>query len=179
MKKALYLLILILIGCSCQEKKWEEAKSGNTISAFKEFIKQYPESRHVAEAKNIINEHEFITLFPNGQNRNLSKVNLDSCRKAFGVKCLSVIRIEYGYYASTEIGLVNCKQRGWYRDCSPATPCIYLYRDIKDMDTMRVKKTFVYLNDPLSSDSAIIFGSIDTSFNDGQIAKLFSIGTNK
>jgi hypothetical protein len=42
--------LFILSACSSQEKKWENAKADNTVSAFNEFIKQYPESKYNPEA---------------------------------------------------------------------------------------------------------------------------------
>lgn len=42
---------LLLAGCSSQNSDWQHAQQKNTIAAYQQFIKKYPDSKHVADAK--------------------------------------------------------------------------------------------------------------------------------
>lgn len=48
--------LVLVFGCSKQKSKWEEAKKVNTISAFNEYLQQFPESPFVNEAKTYISK---------------------------------------------------------------------------------------------------------------------------
>jgi outer membrane protein assembly factor BamD (BamD/ComL family) len=64
--------LLILSACSSQEKKWEKAKADNTISALSDFIKLYPESKHIEEATITIEKLNWDSAF-NTKNDSLLK----------------------------------------------------------------------------------------------------------
>jgi hypothetical protein len=86
------ILIFLLISCTTQEKKWEEAKKENSIIRYKKFITEFPESKFVVEAKSnlellewgmamsnkdINKLEEFITEFPDSKFRVEAKTNLE------------------------------------------------------------------------------------------------------
>jgi hypothetical protein len=49
----------IVLSCSFQENKWENAKRKKTIDSFEEYIKEYPTGVHVAESRHYIDSIEF------------------------------------------------------------------------------------------------------------------------
>jgi len=61
----IYIMIclFILSACSSEEKRLEKAKEENTVSAFDEFIKQYPESKYNQEATLAIEELLWYSAF--------------------------------------------------------------------------------------------------------------------
>lgn len=91
---------------ACKEAKdWEQAKSSNTITKLDAFIKNYPDSIHVAEAKTIISNiraqlkednawktaqnigtiesyKSYLSQYPNGQYMFVAKNNIERLKKS-------------------------------------------------------------------------------------------------
>lgn len=42
---------ILLAGCSSQNSAWQHAQQKNTVAAYQKFIKNYPDSKHAADAK--------------------------------------------------------------------------------------------------------------------------------
>jgi hypothetical protein len=58
--KGIYcILLIILVGCSHTERDWKQAKDSNTASAYTGFLGKYPNSPHVGEAKNALDDIEW------------------------------------------------------------------------------------------------------------------------
>lgn len=54
-----FFFIIILAGCESMESRWQDAQSKNTVEAYENFIKDYPESPFDEEAKGKIIELQF------------------------------------------------------------------------------------------------------------------------
>lgn len=78
---SIILFVIIICGCTSENKDWENAKKENSIISYKNFLKSYPEGLladsariflerlHFAEAESIntIQSYEdFVSLFPQG-----------------------------------------------------------------------------------------------------------------
>lgn len=48
---AIFSAGLVIAGCSSQQSDWQHAQQQNTVAAYQKFIKQYPDSDHVQDAK--------------------------------------------------------------------------------------------------------------------------------
>lgn len=48
---AIFAAGLVVAGCSSQQSDWQHAQQQNTVAAYQKFIKQYPDSEHVQDAK--------------------------------------------------------------------------------------------------------------------------------
>jgi hypothetical protein len=60
----LFMIVLaFLTACSQEEKRWEEAKAKNDVPALNEFIKLYPDSKHMDEAKTAIETLDWNNAF--------------------------------------------------------------------------------------------------------------------
>lgn len=45
------LMFALLVGCATMDSRWQDASAKNTIIAYEEFLRQYPDSNHTATAK--------------------------------------------------------------------------------------------------------------------------------
>ena len=46
--------LIFLLGCSNQESKWKETKATNTISAYETFMKKFPDSKYINDARQFV-----------------------------------------------------------------------------------------------------------------------------
>ena len=46
--------LTLLVGCSIQDKKWEEVQNMNTITTYEDFIKNYPNSQYVSSVMSTV-----------------------------------------------------------------------------------------------------------------------------
>ena len=86
------LALLLILGCSNQEKKWEETKKANTIVGYEEYLKNYPDNPNRDLAKQAIetlswtdalkkgtlqNFYDFKQKFPKNTHEKELQDNLD------------------------------------------------------------------------------------------------------
>lgn len=92
MKRTICILLLALLIFSCKQKKiWDNAKIENSLSSYKNYLKQYPDGKFVDSAKFYFDELKWLQA-ADSTSKDTNEVNLIDTYSYYGIKSV----IPYG-----------------------------------------------------------------------------------